>query len=182
MILDPRIKAGKKPLTCFDIEEAKRFEGKKGYFSNCLNHFADLKNTVFGTLGSTEDASCESFVCTEEPLDNYYYEFFLPAEWADQKSKINFEAYNLVTFGNEFDIGDVVTFRGKTNTDRAGSYYKCVYSGYRFFSEKGSTNTIMILGLWGFSFSELFDLYEINRNGTWEPFGRKVETIDLNAI
>ena len=179
MKLDSRIKAGKKPLTCFDVEMAKQFIGKKGYFAHSIDDYADLKNTVFGTLGSTEEADRESFVCTEEPLDNYYYEFFIPAEWAEQKNKINFEAYSLVTFENEFNIGDVVTFKGKSNTDRVGSYYKCVYSGYRIFPEM---NDIVILGLWGFLFKELFDSYEIYRNGNWEPFGRKVETIDLNII
>ena len=182
MILDSRIKEAKRPLTCFDVEMAKQFIGKKGYFAHSIDDYADLKNTVFGTLGSTEEADRKSFVCTEEPLDNYYYEFFIPAEWAEQKNKINFEAYSLVTFENEFNIGDVVTFKGKSNTDRVGSYYKCVYSGYRVFPDfanKGSTNTIAILGLWGFSFSELFDFYEIYRDGTWEPFGRKVETINL---
>ena len=123
MILDSRIKEGKRPLTCFDTEE-----------------------------------------------------------WTDQKSIINFEQYRLETFKKEFNIGDVVTFKGKTNTDRAGSYYECIYSGYRIMAEKGYTNIIVNLGLWGFTFSELFDLYEIKRGENWEPFGRKVETIDLNVI
>lgn len=183
MKLDSRIKAGKRPLTYFDIEFAKQFIGKKGYFSHYIDNYADLKNTVLGTLGSTGDTFHETFVCTEEEtFDNYYYEFFIPEEWTDQKNKINFEQYHLETFKKEFNIGDVVTFKGKTNTDRAGSYYECIYSGYRIIAEKGITNIIVNLGLWGFSFSELFDLYEINRNGTWEPFGRKVETIDLNII
>lgn len=182
MILDSRIKEGKRPLTCFDVEIAKQFIGKKGYFSHYIDNYADLKNTALGTLGSTGDTYHESFCCTEETNDNYYYEFFIPAEWAEQKSEINFEVYDLVTFENEFNVGDVVMFKGKTNTDRSGSYYKCVYSGYRFFAEKGSTNLIVNLGLWGFTFKELFELYEIYRDNTWEPFGRKVETIDLNAI
>ena len=31
MKLDSRILEGKKPLDCFDVEEAKQFIGKKGY-------------------------------------------------------------------------------------------------------------------------------------------------------
>lgn len=91
MILDSMIKKGKRPLTCFDVEIANQFIGKKGYFAHCIDYYADLKNTVLGTLGSTEDADRESFVCTEEPFDNYYYEFFIPAEWVmkeeDRKRK-----------------------------------------------------------------------------------------------
>lgn len=181
MILDSRIKAGKKPLTCFDTEEASKFVDEKGYFSDCLYNFQNLDNCSKSILHCIDDKREDSndYIFND---GKYYCRFFLPEEWTDQKSKINFEAYNLVTLENEFNIGDVVTFRGKSNTDRAGSYYKCVYSGYRFFTEKGSTNIIAIFGLWGFSFSELLDLYEIYREGTWEPFGRKVETIDLNII
>ena len=172
MILDSRIKEGQKPLTCFDVEIAKQFIGKKGYFSHYIDNYADLENTVLGTLGSTGDKFHESFVCTEEPFDNYYYEFFIPAEWVKQKSEITFEPYTLETFENEFNIGDVLMFRGKSNTDRAGSNYKCVYSGYRIFTETCSiSNAIVILGLWGFRLSELFDLYEIYRDGKWLPFG-----------
>lgn len=174
MELDKRIIEGKKPLTAFDVEIAKQFIGKNGYFSHYIDNYADLKNTALGTLGSTGDTFHESFCCTEEPFDNYYYEFFLPAEWVEQKSEITYEPYTLETFENEFNIGDVVMFRGKSNTDRFGSNYKCVYSGYRNLTETGSINfnAIVILGLWGFSLSELFDLYEIYRDGKWQPFGK----------
>lgn len=173
MKLDSRIIKGKKPLDCFDIDIAKQFIGKKGFFGVHESQFMDFDTCpkcVVDELKEVDNYDDCPFITS----GNYCYKLFLPLEWIEQqKSKINFEAYNLVTFENEFNIGDVVTFRGKTNTDRVGSYYKCVYSGYRFITEKGSTNTIAILGLWAFSFSELFDLYEIYRNGNWEPFGRK---------
>ena len=177
MILDSRIKDGKKPLTCFDIEIAKQFIGKKGYFSHYIDNYADLKNTVLGTLGSTGDTFHESFVCTEETSDNYYYEFFIPEEWAEQKTKNDFKKYTLDTWQSEFEPGDVITFRGKLGTDRAGIQYKCIYAGWR-----QDILQIVILGTWSFTFKELFELYEIYRGNTWEPFGRKVETIDLNVI
>lgn len=179
MKLDKRIKEGKRPLTCLDVEQAREFVGKECIFSDIYANFKDINQYLFvdsdyaAILSIDERASCGDYVF-KNSKNNLRYSLILPLEWIEQqKSKINFEAYNLVTFENEFNIGDVVTFRGKTNTDRVGSYYKCVYSGYRFIAEKGSTNTIAILGLWGFSFSELFDLYEIYRNGNWEPFGRK---------
>ena len=41
MELDKRIKEGKRPLTCFDLKEAEKFEGKEGYFSDYPRAFAD---------------------------------------------------------------------------------------------------------------------------------------------
>lgn len=181
MILDSRIKAGKKPLTCFDTEEASKFVNEKGYFSDCLYNFQNLDNCSKSILHCIDDKSEDSkdYIFND---GKYYCRFFLPEEWTDQKNKINFEQYRLETFKQEFNIGDVVTFKGKSNTDRVGSYYECFYSGYRIMAEKGYTNIIVNLGLWGFTFSELFDFYEIKRGENWEPFGRKVETIDLNII
>lgn len=176
MELDSRIIKGKRPLTCFDIDEAEKYVGKKCYISNEYDFFRNLDFTKQKILNGVEDC--------EEPFhydQDKQAEFCLPGEWVEQKSEINFEQYHLETFKKEFNIGDVVTFKGKSNTDRAGSYYECIYFGYRIFTEKGSTIIIINLGLWGFTFSELFDLYEICRNGTWEPFGRKVENIDICA-
>lgn len=189
MILDSRIKEGKRPLTCLDVEQAREFVGKLCLFSDA---YANYKNVQEYTKHHPKRTGILNFEMAE-PLVNgdlvfrnanegVCYSLVLPLEWIDQGpgNKINFEPYHLETFKKEFNIGDVVTFKGKTNTDRVGSYYKCIYSGYRIFAEKGSTNIIVNLGLWGFTFSELFDFYEINRDENWEPFGRKVETIDLN--
>lgn len=168
MKLDKRILPGRKPLTCFDVEEARNFIDKIGYFSSVLSQYRDLEQCSYGYLRVVND-NRTPFVISNS---NNRYEFFLPIDWVKEPEP-KFIPYTLDTWEQDFKPGDVVTFRGKKNTDRAGSYYKCVYSGYRFIAEKGSTNTIAILGLWAFSFSELFDLYEIYRNGTWEPFGRK---------
>lgn len=179
--LDKRIISGKKPLTCFDAEQARNFVGEKCYLTNDISLFSDLDvfkdiegcksvpNEYDGIINTLSDIDTEISMVFETTY--LRWKFCIPCEWVKQKSEITYEPYTLETFENEFSIGDVVTFRGKSNTDRAGSYYKCVYSGYRFFAEKGSTNTILIFGLWGFSLSELFDLYEINRDGKWQPFG-----------
>ena len=41
MELDKRIKEGKKPLDCFDIQKAKKFLGVKGYFSPYIDYFGE---------------------------------------------------------------------------------------------------------------------------------------------
>lgn len=185
MELDKRIKEGKRPLNCFDTEQAMKFIGKQCYFSDDATDFIDLDkadgDSMFYIAELQNIWTAEEYCFADNSND---WRYILPVEFVngqekDQKSKINFEQYHLETFKKEFNIGDVVTFKGKSNTDRAGSYYECIYSGYRIFAEKGSTNIIINLGLWGFTFSELFDFYEIKRGENWEPFGRKVETINL---
>lgn len=185
-ILDKKIKPGKRPLTCLDVDQAREFEGKKCFMASGLSYFCDLSifedirpfNFSVGKLMVIDDLTDNVFYNADTKLS---YRHVLPCEWVEQKSEINFEPYDIETFEKEFNIGDVISFMGKKNTDRVGSMYKCMYSGYRIFTEKGSTIIIINLGLWGFTFSELFDLYEICRNGTWEPFGRKVENIDICA-
>ena len=44
MELDKRIKEGKRPLTCFDTEQAKRFIGKECYFTNAYCTFEELNS------------------------------------------------------------------------------------------------------------------------------------------
>lgn len=96
MILDSRIKAGKKPLTCFDTEEASKFVDKKGYFSDCLYNFQNLDNCSKSILHCIDDKREDSndYIFND---GKYYCRFFLPEEWTDQKSKINFEQYRLVS-------------------------------------------------------------------------------------
>ena len=185
-ILDKKIKPGKRPLTCLDVDQAREFEGKKCFMASGLSYFNDLSRFEFGDI-KPFNASVGKLLVIDDFTDNVFYNAetrlayrcVLPCEWVEQqKSEITFEPYTLETFEKEFNIGDVISFRGKKDTDRVGSNYKCVYSGYRIFPEM---KPIAIFGLWGFSFSELFDLYEINRDGNWEPFGRKVENIDICA-
>ena len=174
MILDSRIKDGKRPLTCYDIEEAEKYVGKLCYINSNYDFFRNLDLIQKTILKGVEDC--------EEPFhydSDRQCEFCLPCEWVEQKSKITYKPYTLDTWGLDFNPGDVVFFRGKEDTPKGNNYYKCMYLGHL---ENENNRILVILGPWLFSFFELFELYEIYRNGSWEPFGRKVETIDLNVI
>lgn len=185
MELDSRIKEGKRPLTCLDVEQAREFVGKQCLFSDSYNNFVDIgkysKNRQYiANLSIEENPTHDEYVFINN-YDGYRYSLALPLEWIEQRpdNKIDFEKYTPYTWQHEFEKGDVIIFRGKDGTDRAGSRYECIYAGWR---QDLSRDVIIILGLWGFTFKELFELYEIYRGNTWEPFGRKVETIDLNVI
>lgn len=168
MKLDSRILEGKKHLDCFDVDMAKQFIGKKGYFSHYIDNYADLKNTVLGTLGSTGDTFHESFCCTEEPFDNYYYEFFLPAEWVKEPEKKYRPYKDVEEFFDDVGctLGDVIRFRKKDTTEEE---YHTLLTG---FKENARVN--IGLGDGGYySLSDLFSLFELYTSDGWRPFGIK---------
>ena len=184
-ILDKKIKPGKRPLTCLDVDQAREFEGKKCFMASGLSYFNDLSRFEFEDI-KPFNASVGKLLVIDDLTDHVFYNAntklayrcVLPCEWVEQKNEITFEPYTLETFEKEFNIGDVVVFRVKDDDSAEGKYYKCMYSGY---IQKPENKLLILLGGWLFDFTDLFFLYEINRNGTWEPFGRKVENINICA-
>ena len=172
MELDKRIVKGKRPLTCFDLKEAEQFIGKKGYFAHCIDYYEDLKSTVFGTLGSTEDGDHSCFVCTEETLDNYYYHFFIPEEWVlpDVKPKKKYRPYTLAEWIGQHTIGDVIRYRCKSQKIELRHLY--VGYGYGIGTDiKNTTSGTLTLGVASYTLDYLLEDYEIEVNGEWLPFG-----------
>ena len=165
MELDKRIKKGKRPLTCFDLKEAEEFIGEKGYFAHCIDYYADLENTVFGTLSSTEDGDHSSFVCTEETFNNYYYHFFIPEDWVlpEVKPEKKYRAFTLAEWINQHEIGDVIHYRSKSERIEA----HIMYMGTYHHKNKGT----IVLGVASFTLDCLFEDCEIEINGEWLPFG-----------
>lgn len=73
MNLDKRIKSLSDILTCFDIERAKQFLGKKGYFVNAIANFNYLDIRKYGTLTDVRD--------NDYPFrewNNEYWSLFIP--------------------------------------------------------------------------------------------------------
>ena len=166
MKIDPRIKKDKRPLDCFDVDIAKQFIGKKGYFSHYIDNYADLKNTALGTLGSAGDTFDGSFGCIEEPNDNYYFEFFMPAEWVKpEESKKKYRPFSLNEFLNRYRLGNTVYFR------RIGyKEVKCAMFVEYVRGESPEENQI-VLGNMRYTLAYLFKNHELSLEDIWQPFG-----------
>lgn len=169
MELDKRIKEGKRPLTCFDIEEAKQFVGKKGYFSNYLNVYTNLCNMQEGVLWSLDEHHGEAFV--EEYAK---WKFFLPAEWVKEPEK-KYRPLSFKEFWRLFDFCDGVCFRRKGQDTAEFS----MFLGYEIDSD-GNRDEIpgegkVNLGGNRYTLAELFEYYEMKLDDEWQPFGKECE-------
>ena len=181
MKLDPRIIENKKPLSCFDIEEAKHFIGRKGHFSDNVTYFANLNDAGIAILGMVNDSDWNyPFMATGQATGKARY--FLPAEWVQEKEpEPVWKPYDLDTWRNDgFRIGSAITFRikPKNEQDSKNTIVKTmVYLGREEHSY--NLNDIYIyIGTIGYSFKYLFENYEIfddkyTKPGCprWRPFG-----------
>ena len=166
MELDKRIKEGKKPLTAFDVMESK-FIGTDCYFSDKASDYGDLSNCQIGRLLS-RDGMTGVFNATK---NNSYanFDYCLPCEWVEEEKKEpKYRPYTMSEFKSEFKIGMVLTLRNRDTPD-----YVCqvMYLGNRQYDESDSDNNTIFLSQRFFSLRELFNMFEIVRDGEWQPFG-----------
>lgn len=108
MKLDGRIKKGKKPLTCFDSDEAKQFIGQIGFFSDYANNFMDLNHLHRAKLVQIYRSENYAFEKAELFSDESGcgYAYFLPEEYvmtedehftfSDNAESIALEIYHLI--------------------------------------------------------------------------------------
>ena len=146
MELDKRIIKGKRPLTCFDTEQAKEFLGKECYFSNAYCTFEDLHRIPKSELqyiSNDKDAS--------DPYKTacYFYPFCLPCEWVEEEKKEpKYRPYTIDTFLKKFKLGDSIILRRKGSD----TYEELLFTGY--------SGENVHLGACVFGFNSLFNFYE----------------------
>ena len=90
MKLDPRIIKGKKPLDCFDAEEAEKFVGQKGYASDDISTFTDLDFCESGKLEYVVKENGNGICYPYSVVTDYNrkeYAFFLPKSWTATEAK-----------------------------------------------------------------------------------------------
>ena len=144
MKLDPRIKKDKRPLSCFDTEQAKQFIGKKCYFSDDARDFMNLDkadgDTLFYVAELQNIWTAEEYCFADNSND---YRFILPFEWVnpEEPEKKYREYKNLDEFFDVtgLEIGDLIKLKFPGNNVAA--------------------------------FKQLFEIVEISISGEWQPFG-----------
>lgn len=163
MKLDPRIKKDKRPLSCFDTEQAKEFLGKECYLSNSIADYADLNNVTAKRI--LDDVSNTSIPYSSNPAGIYFY--CLPCEWVKEPEK-KYRPYTIKDFEKAFldkEFDDFIIFRDKHDH---GNVYTMRYNGNYV---RGKYEYIC-LGAKNYSFESLFENYEVaDYDGDWQPFG-----------
>lgn len=168
MKLDERILDDKKPLDCFDAENKelmKPFLNKEGYFSNNIENFC-LLDRCFKRLLINVFKERKSCFTDDEGRD---WKFFLPVECVKEPEK--YRPYTLAEWVDQHEIGEVIHFRNK---DYKQEFY-AMYVGYVIdngedIQDTRTTGRIMLM-TWAYSLENLFEDYEIEMNGEWQPFG-----------
>lgn len=164
MKLDARILPGKRPLGCFETEEAREFIGKEGYFCRYGYLFSDARKIgSTNVLAQIKPEDPAPFIPYDRPCS---YEYFLPAEWLNPEEPENkwrpFKDHaEYKEFLNDGVIEDWVKIKNKTTNE----IYELMYVG--------DGDDKIILGGMIFSVSRLFRDFELFNECAreWLPFG-----------
>jgi len=165
MRLDPRIVEGKKPLTCFDAEEAEQFIGKECYFCDCalaftnLDKFTTLVRNVLFRVQDTE----KPFVT--DTIGCFRYAYCLPCEWVQEQKRPQWRAFKDHAEYKEFLNDGIIESWIKIREKETKDTFEVMYVG--------GGEDIIYLGGRAFSLSYLFEQYELFNENTqeWLPFG-----------
>lgn len=164
MKLDPRIIEGKKPLTCFDTEEAKQFIGKECYFSCVGTDFGDLKYCAKSIMRLV--AGEYPFAFDDDEGNHHGCIYCLPCEWVKESEK-KYRPFTHEEFTDTFNIGEPIIFRRKQSKHLYE--YHVLFIGCCFLDN----DVDVVLGNDRFSLKTLFNNYEWRQHDSykWQPFG-----------
>ena len=191
MKLDKRIKEGKRPLTCFDTEQAMQFIGKQCYFSDSALDFMDLDkadgDSMFYVAELQNVWTAEEYCFADQSND---WRYILPVEFVKEEEKKEqkeqkeqkYRPYSLNEFLERYKIGETVTFRLKKDghAPEAECLVECtrMITGYETLPEdrdKPGESSILLGGCPPISLSRLFEFYELENKyyfpKVWQPFG-----------
>ena len=185
--LDKRIIEDKRPLVCFDAEQARNFVGKKCYLTNDISIFANLNKfieeekcsnvTYDGVIDTLENIGTELSMPFETA--RLRWKFCIPCEWVKKEEpKTKYRPFSLNEFLERYRIGNTVTFRLKKGEHVPEAEclveYKRMITGYESLPEdrdKPGKCSILLGGCPPISLARLFEFYELDNDFNWQPFG-----------
>lgn len=168
--LDSRIKAGKRPLNCFDTEQAMQFIGKQCYFSDDATDFMDLDkadgDSMFYIAELQNIWTAEEYCFADNSND---WRFILPVDWVKTEDKTEPEEthrqFTLKEFLKKFEIMYPIRYRPITRRD-----FIIIAGVIGWFEDKGNEEDGVIIGSRNHTLKDLFDYYEFEQDGQWYPF------------
>lgn len=165
MELDKRIKTITDILTVVN-SDLKGIIGKTGYFGNSIMDFKRLDTCEYGELTGiirNTDRCFEYENCAESGRQGYCY--FIPEYYLNPvEPEKKYRPYTVMEFVKYYPLGSHLHFRLKDGTIEMHR----LVDGYN--DCKNGSGTLFMCGVL-FSMSELYDDYEIFKDGEWQPFG-----------
>lgn len=170
MELDKRIIEGKRPLNCFDTEQAWQFMGKQCYFSDDATDFMDLDKADGDSnfyIAVLQNIWTNTENCFADNIDDH--RFIVPCEWVkEEEPKKTYRPFSPNEFSGLYAIGDVVTFRIKDSEVIEQS----MLIGFQSSDDEDTPgNGYVIIGNCRYGLKELFNNYELQYLDHWQPFG-----------
>ena len=179
MELDKRIK------TLTDIQSVTsgchdgKLMNKKGYFADRIAEFKDLSKCMYGEFVEYREHE-QCFLCEidhyDGTFDHTYYRYFILEDrlLPEVKPEKKYRAFTLTEWINQHDIGEIIHYRCKSPKIELRHMYTGYVHGIDVDIEKATSGT-MTLGVASYSLDYLFEEYEIEMNGEWQPFGTEVK-------
>ena len=149
------------PFSSYD--ECAQFLGENVYCTDELYNYHDLNHTKYEKLVKISNIPTTSlrFEC-ESGID---YKFMIPEKFVD--SSKHYREMRLDDFEDNEPLDEWVTMRRKID----GRVYNLRFNGYH---AAGELKIIVCLGAYAYTCKQLFDEFELNVNGNWQPFGIEV--------
>ena len=169
MKLDKRIENERLIYTPFTTTKPKLHE--KGYFTDNIHSFNNLKNCRYGELINHDDNQY-SYCCEFNGGDTIaWFAFYIPESSLKQKEKQKqYRPYTFMEFTDKFTVGQPIKFRKK---GMIGHERYLILNGYSHNQLLGETTTDIYIGRGAYTLDELFSKYEWQEHYTedFEPFG-----------
>ena len=163
MKLDDRINSLSDIFSCINADEARKFIGQRGYFTDYICGFSNLNGNRFGVLDDVEDVECYDLPFKIGDGHFCHWRYFIPESSLKpvEKKYRPFTDTKEFFIKTNFEVGDLIHIRSKPNNYE----YHLLIIGW--------TDEGLMLGNFSeMTFDELFDKFELwDGEDNFIPFG-----------